>query len=78
VISPKLVEVGRHPNIELITCTEVQGVQGEPGNFQVALVNRPRFIDPVKCTGCGECARHCPMTAVNQYNLGLNERRATW
>ncbi len=78
MISPKLVEVGRHPNIELITCTEVQGVQGEPGNFQVALVNRPRFIDPVKCTGCGECARHCPMTAVNQYNLGLNERRATY
>jgi heterodisulfide reductase subunit A-like polyferredoxin len=78
VISPKLVEVGRHPNIELITCTEVQGVEGEPGNFQVALVQRPRFIDPVKCTGCGECARHCPMTAVNQYNLGLNERRATY
>jgi heterodisulfide reductase subunit A-like polyferredoxin len=78
VISPKLVEVGRHPNIQLITCTEVQDVQGEPGNFQVALVNRPRFIDPVKCTGCGECARHCPMTAVNQYNLGLNERRATY
>jgi heterodisulfide reductase subunit A-like polyferredoxin len=78
VISPKLVEVGRHPNIELITCTEVQDVQGQPGNFQVALVNRPRFIDPVKCTGCGECARHCPMAAVNQYNLGLNERRATY
>jgi heterodisulfide reductase subunit A-like polyferredoxin len=78
VISPKLVEVGRHMNIELITCSEVKEVSGEPGNFEVSLVNRPRYIDPVKCTGCGECARHCPVTAVNQYNLGLDDRRATF
>ena len=78
MISPKLVEVGRHMNIDLITCSEVKDVSGEPGNFTVSLVNRPRYIDPVKCTGCGECARHCPVTAVNQYNLGLDDRRATY
>jgi heterodisulfide reductase subunit A len=78
VISPKLVEVGRHSNIELITCSEVTSVEGEPGNFAVTLVNRPRYIDPVKCTGCGECARHCPASAINTYNLGLNDRRATY
>ncbi len=78
MISPKLVEVGRHMNIDLITCSEVKDVSGEPGNFSVSLVNRPRYIDPVKCTGCGECARHCPVTAVNQYNLGLDDRRATY
>ena len=65
-------------NIDLITCSEVKDVSGEPGNFTVSLVNRPRYIDPVKCTGCGECARHCPVTAVNQYNLGLDDRRATY
>jgi heterodisulfide reductase subunit A-like polyferredoxin len=78
VISPKLVEVGRHVNINLITNSEVQSVDGEPGNFSVTLVNHPRHIDPAKCTGCGECALHCPVTAVNQYNKGLDDRRATY
>ena len=40
--------------------------------------NHPRYIDPVKCTGCGECAKHCPVTAVNRYNKGLDDRRATF
>jgi len=78
VISPKLVEVGRHMNINLITNSEVTSVEGDPGNFSVKMVNYPRYIDPVKCTGCGECAIHCPVTAVNQYNKGLDDRRATY
>jgi len=65
-------------NIELITCSELKSVEGEPGNFKASLVNYPRYIDPIKCTGCGDCARHCPVTAVNQYNMGLNDRRATY
>ena len=78
MISPKLVEVGRHINIELITCSEVKDVAGDPGNFTATLSNHPRYIDPVKCTGCGECARHCPVTAVNGYNMKLDDRRATY
>jgi heterodisulfide reductase subunit A len=77
VISPKLVEVGRHLNIEIITNSEVKAVEGEPGDFTVTLTNHPRYIDAVKCTGCGDCARHCPVTAVNPYNKGLDDRRAT-
>jgi len=65
-------------NIEMITCSELKSVEGEPGNFKASLVNYPRYIDPIKCTGCGDCARHCPVTAVNQYNMGLNDRRATY
>jgi len=78
VISPKLVEVGRHLNIEIVTNSEIKSVEGEPGDFAVTLVNHPRYIDPVKCTGCGDCARHCPVTAVNRYNKGLDDRRATY
>ena len=51
MISPKLVEVGRHENIELITCSDVKSVEGEPGDMTVTLSNRPRYIDPVKKTG---------------------------
>jgi len=78
VISPKLVEVGRHLNIEIITNSEVTAVDGEPGDFTVTLTNHPRYIDAAKCTGCGDCARHCPVTAVNSYNKGLDDRRATY
>ena len=64
-------------NIEIITNSEVKAVVGEPGDFTVTLTNHPRYIDAVKCTGCGDCARHCPVTAVNPYNMGLDDRRAT-
>ena len=56
----------------------MKSVEGEPGDFTVTLVNHPRYIDLNKCTGCGECARRCPVTAVNQYNLGLDERKAVY
>ena len=78
MISPKLVEVGRHLNIDIITNTEVEDISGEPGSFQVRLVNRPRFIDPAKCTGCGECARACPVKGADEFNCGLSTRSATY
>jgi heterodisulfide reductase subunit A-like polyferredoxin len=78
VISPKLVEVGRHLNIDLITNSEIKSLAGDPGNFKVTLTNSPRYIDPEKCTGCGDCARHCPVSAINEINKGMNDRRATY
>jgi len=65
-------------NIELMTNSEVKSVEGKPGNMKVSLVNHPRYIDPVTCTGCGECSRHCPVAAVNQINKGLDDRRAAY
>ncbi|HMB30956.1 MAG TPA: FAD-dependent oxidoreductase, partial [Desulfohalobiaceae bacterium] len=53
MISPRMVEVGRHPNIELHTLSEVTKVEGQAGNFFVHIHQRPRYVDPDKCTGCG-------------------------
>jgi len=78
IMAPKLVECGRHLNIEILTCARIDSVEGDEGNFEVTLKTRPRFIDPEKCTGCGTCARQCPVGAVDEYNKGLVERRAVY
>jgi len=65
-------------NINLITNSEVKDIAGDPGNFSVTLTNNPRFIDSGVCTGCGDCARNCPASAVNQINKGMNDQRATY
>jgi len=72
------VELGRHLNINVLTHAEVKGIEGEPGDFQVTLVRKPRYINVDKCTGCGECARHCPVSAPNSYNEGLSKRSAIY
>ena len=53
-------------------------MDGEPGNFKVTLTNNPRFIDADICTGCGDCARHCPVAALSEINMGMNDQRAAY
>ncbi|MBI5486938.1 MAG: NAD(P)H-dependent oxidoreductase subunit E [Deltaproteobacteria bacterium] len=64
MISPKLVGCGRHPNIEILTMTEVTEVAGEPGRFQVSVRSEPRSVDAAKCTACGLCLEECPTRSV--------------
>ncbi|MCX7635079.1 MAG: FAD-dependent oxidoreductase, partial [Syntrophales bacterium] len=78
ILSPKLVEVGRHPNVEILTRRTVEAVEGEAGRFQVKMTKAPRFIDLNKCTGCGDCAKVCPITVPSDFNEGLSERKATY
>jgi len=78
IMSPKLVECGRHINIRIISNSEVESIEGEPGNFEVKLTRRPRYIDEEKCTGCGECSKHCPVSVIDAYNEGLNRRSAIY
>ena len=78
ILSPKLVEVGRHINIDLITCASVEQVEGSEGNFKVTLLKAPRYIDPGKCTACGDCAEVCPVSVPSDYDQGLADRKATF
>ena len=67
LLSPKLVDTARHPNIEIITNTDLQKVDGSAGNFAVTLNKRPRYIDEEKCTGCGTCINNCPVRNVPHF-----------
>jgi len=78
ILSPKLVECGRHLNIELITMAEVEKVEGEAGNFQVTVNERPRYIDMEKCIACGICAEKCPKKVDDEFNTGLNKRKSAY
>ncbi len=77
-LSPKLVETGRHLNVEILTDTEVVKVEGEAGRFTATLRRQPRYVDPLKCVGCGDCASVCPVTLPNEFDEGLNLRRAAY
>ena len=64
IVSPKLVDCGRHPNIEIITNAELGKVVGEAGNFKVEVKKNPRYVDEDKCTGCAACTQNCPVTVA--------------
>lgn len=74
--SPKFIECHRHPNIEILTYTDVERVEGEAGDFQVTLVKKPRYIHEEKCTGCGVCVEYCPVKIEDEYNQNLSMNKA--
>lgn len=78
ILSPKLVESGRHGNIELITNAEINGLQGREGNFTVTVRVKPRYVDIDKCVSCGICAEKCPVKVPDSFNEGLSERKAIY
>ncbi|MDE3090168.1 MAG: FAD-dependent oxidoreductase, partial [Chloroflexota bacterium] len=77
-ISPKLVEAGRHLNIDILVDTEVLDVQGNAGNFTATLRRKPRYIDLTKCIGCGDCEKVCPVIVPNSFNENLSTRHAAY
>jgi heterodisulfide reductase subunit A len=78
IMAPKLVETGRHRNIDLITNSTIDNVEGEAGNFKVTVSKKSRFIDESKCTGCGICTQKCHVEVVDEYNKGLKVRKAIY
>ncbi|MEZ0328792.1 MAG: FAD-dependent oxidoreductase [Dissulfuribacterales bacterium] len=78
ILSPKLVECGRHLNIQLLTLAELVSLNGEPGNFRAVVRETPRYVDVNKCIACGMCAEKCPKVVPNEFNNGLGTRKAAY
>jgi len=72
ILSPKFIECATNPNISIITGAEIQGLEGDAGNFKVTLRQEPRYVDVEKCTGCGTCAEYCPVNVFDAYNENLS------
>ena len=77
ILTPLMVEVSHHPNIELLTYSEVEGISGYVGNFNVRIRRKARFVLE-DCTGCDDCARACPVATPNDFDMGLSWRKAVY
>jgi len=80
ILTPKMMEVANHPNIELLTYSEVVGVEGSIGNYRVRVRKKPRFVDVEKCTGCGDCISACRLKdrVPDEFNMNLGKRSAIY
>jgi len=79
ILTPKMVQVGNHPNIKLMTWAEVTKVDGYVGNFQVTILQKPRYVNTELCTGCGICQEKCPKKVRDEvFEVGLTNRKAIY
>jgi len=78
ILAPKLMDCGRHPNIEILTQSDIEKISGEAGNFTVSVIKRPRYVDEEKCSGCGLCSEKCPTRVPSEFDRGLKPRKAIY
>lgn len=76
ILTPKMVDVDKHPNITLLANSEVTGVKGFVGNYEVSVLKKPRYIEEAKCVGCELCVQACPVKVPDKFNEKLTQTRA--
>jgi len=78
ILTPRMAEVGAHPNIELLTTAEIERVDGFVGNFEVTIQQKPRYVEIDKCTSCGDCSDICPVDVPSRFDANLGYRKAIY
>ena len=78
ILTPKMTQVGSHPNIKLMTYSEVEEVSGYIGNFKVKIRKKARYVDEDKCTGCSVCQTKCPFKVDSEFDVGIGKRKAIY
>jgi heterodisulfide reductase subunit A len=79
ILAPKMAYANIHPNINLLTNSEVKSVEGYVGNFHIKVVQKPRYVDTKRCTGCGDCIEKCPRKVADDvYAAGMGQRKAIY
>jgi heterodisulfide reductase subunit A2 len=78
ILTPKMVEVGQHPNINLMTYCEVKGISGRPGDYAVKILKKAKRVDQNICIGCGNCAAKCPSVVKSEFDAGTMTRKAIY
>jgi heterodisulfide reductase subunit A-like polyferredoxin len=78
ILSPKLIEVAQHPDIEILTQSRIHRLEGEAGHFTVTIKQEPRYLDAAKCKSCGVCTEACPVTLPSEFDEGLGQCKAIY
>ncbi|MFC1939557.1 CoB-CoM heterodisulfide reductase HdrA2 [Chloroflexota bacterium] len=78
VLGPKMMDVGRHPRIKLMTCSQIEEISGYVGNFKVQIRKKARYVDEAECNSCGKCAEVCPVVVPDEFQQGFSSRTAAY
>ncbi|MFH1784053.1 MAG: CoB--CoM heterodisulfide reductase iron-sulfur subunit A family protein [bacterium] len=78
IMTPRMVEVAHHKNIELFTYSEVEDVSGHVGSFKVRIKKNPMYVDAAKCTMCDKCVEVCPVEVNSEHDEGIRKRKAIY
>lgn len=78
ILAPKMIECARHPNVTLLTYSEVQEAQPLNGGFKVKVIKKPRYVNEDACVGCGKCVEKCPTRVPSEFDMGLGYRKAIY